>query len=196
MRRSLAMKFSAFAFALFAVLAASLARAGETALPETSLYNLDQTWTRQDGGPVKLAQLGGKLVVAAMGYTTCKDLCPAIVADMAWIERRLPDSAKPRVEFVFFSFDSEADSPERLRLYADGHGLDLDHWMLLGSNPDNVRELAAALSVGYRRDDAGGFNHQSVITLLDERGEIVMQQRGVQADSRELLEKLTALAAR
>lgn len=165
------------------------------ALPGASLYNLDETWVNQDGKRAPLSSLRGKLVVAAMGYTTCKDMCPAIVADMMWIDRHLPAEAANRVSFVFFSFDSVADSPERLRLYADGHGLDLSRWTLFCSNDDTVHELAAALGVAWRPDGAGGFNHTAVISLLDADGVIVFQQLGTQATSAELLAKLKALAA-
>jgi protein SCO1/2 len=97
------------------------------------------------------------------------------------------------VEFVFVTFDSVADTPERLRLYADGHGLDLQHWLLLGADDDAVRELAAALGVGYRPDGQGGFNHTAVISLLDAKGNIAFQQRGTEARSEELLAKMIAL---
>ena len=76
-----------------------------------SLYNLESKWTTQDGRSVGLAALGGKPVVAAMGYTSCKDICPAIVADMMWIEKHLPQDAAGRVRFVFASFDSRVDTP-------------------------------------------------------------------------------------
>ena len=61
-----------------------------------SLYNLESQWTTQDGLSVGLSALGGKPVVAGMGYTSCKDICPAIVADMMWIEKHLPQ-ARPGV---------------------------------------------------------------------------------------------------
>jgi protein SCO1 len=124
-------------------------------LPGTSLYNLDSKWVTQDGARIALSSLNGKPVVAAMGYADCKDMCPAIVADMVWVDRHLPPGVTRGVEFVFFTFDSVADTPERLRLYAEGHGLDLSHWMLLGADDDAVRELAAALGVAYRPDGAG-----------------------------------------
>ena len=96
-----------------------------------SIYNLDEAWTTQEGVTAPLASLAGKPVVAAMGYTTCKDMCPAIVADMMWIEKHLPAGAADRVRFAFFSLDSETDTPERLRLYAESHGLDTTRWTLL-----------------------------------------------------------------
>jgi protein SCO1/2 len=158
-----------------------------------SVYNLDSKWTTQDGESVALGSFGGKPLVAAMGYTTCKEICPATIADMMWIERHLPPGAAGRVRFAFFSFDSAADTPERLKLYADGHGLDLSRWTLLRADDDAARELAAALGVGYRPDGQGGFDHAVVISLLDERGEIVFQQRGTQTSSEELLAKLSGM---
>jgi len=59
-------------------------------LPGRSVYNLDSKWTRQDGVDVAIGSLSGKPVIAAMVYTSCPDMCPAIVADMMWIEKHLP----------------------------------------------------------------------------------------------------------
>ncbi len=182
------------ALALIAALASAGAQQDAGApLPGTSLYNLDSQWVTQDGARIALSSLGGRPVVVAMGYASCKDICPAIVADMMWIDKHMPPGAASRAEFVFVTFDPVADTPERLRLYAEGHGLDLSHWMLLGADDDAVRELAAALGVGYRPNGAGGFDHTAVISLLNEKGEIVFQQRGTQASSDELLAKLKSL---
>jgi protein SCO1/2 len=188
---------SMFAVGALALIAASAPAGAQedaaAALPGTSLYNLDSHWVTQEGARIALSSLTGKLVVAAMGYAECKDICPAVVADMMWIDKHLPAGAANRVEFVFFTFDSVADTPERLRLYADGHGLDLKHWLLLGADDDAVRGLAAALGVGYRPDGQGGFNHTAVISLLDARGNIVFQQRGAEARSEELLAELNRI---
>jgi protein SCO1 len=170
-----------------------LVQANGAAPPEASVYNLDSRWTTQDGASVALASFSGRPVVAAMGYTTCKGICPAIVADMMWIEKHLPAGAAARVRFAFFSFDSEADTPERLKLYADSHGLDLERWTLLRGDDDAVRELSAALDVPFRPNDQNGFEHAAVISLLDAKGELVFQQRGAQASSDELMAKLRGL---
>jgi protein SCO1/2 len=167
--------------------------AGANAPSVASLYDLDSRWTTQDGADVALSSFAGKPVILAMGYTTCKDMCPAVVANMMWIEKHLPSDAAGRVRFAFFSFDSEADTPERLGLYAESHGLDLAHWILLTGDDDAVRELAAALDVPFRPNDQNGFDHATVISLLNARGEIVFQQRGAQASSNELLAKLRGL---
>ena len=158
-----------------------------------SLYNLGSKWTNQDGASASLGALGGKPVVAAMGYTSCKDMCPAIVANMMWIERHMSEDAARRVTFAFFSIDSAVDTPAKLKVYADEHGLDPGSWTLFHGDDDAVRELAAALGVGYRPDGLGGFDHAAMISLIDDKGEIVVQQRGTQASSDELLAALNSL---
>ena len=163
-----------------------------------SIYNLDEAWTTQEGVTAPLAALSGKPVVAAMGYTTCRDMCPAIVADMMWIEKHLPAGAADQVRFAFFSLDSEADSPERLRLYAESHGLDTTRWTLLRARDDDtVRELAAALGVAYQSPIApmaGAASTTPPSSRCSTRGgEIVFQQRGTQASSDELLAALNSL---
>ncbi len=187
--------FAAIALALLAGAAALAPASAESAPSGASLFNLEAKWTNQDGAPTALAALGGRPTIIAMGYTTCRDICPAIVADMMWLEKHLPPGAAARVRFVFVSFDSEADTPERLTLYAASHGLDLARWTLLEGDADAVRELAAALDVPYRANDQNGFDHAAVVTLLDAGGAIVFQQRGAQASSEALLAKVKELLA-
>ena len=54
-------------------------------------------------------------------------------------------------------------------------------------------QATAALGVAYRPDGQGGFDHADVISLLNSKGDIAFQQRGTQAASEELLDKLRAL---
>jgi protein SCO1/2 len=197
MRRTLVIAAAAVAALALGAAPHALERTGlASAAPGptgASLYNLDQTWTSEEGARTPLRALAGKPVVLAMGYTTCKNICPAIVADMMWIEKHLMPAEAEHVRFAFFSLDPAADTPERLKLYAEGHGLDALRWTLLTADDDAVRELAQALNIGYRPDGQGGFDHSAVISLVDTKGEIVFQQRGPEASSEELLGKLRAL---
>lgn len=161
-------------------------------LSDASLYHLSSKWTDQTGRTVSLPALRGGPVVVAMAYTRCKDMCPAIIADMLWIERKAADKAL-QARFAFFSLDSLNDKPPALRAYAASHGLDPARWSLYHGDDDAVRELAAALGVRYRRTANGEFDHSSVITLLDAEGRIAFQQQGVKADSAELVERLEKL---
>jgi len=162
-------------------------------LPGTSIYNLASSWTNQEGKRVNLDSLRGGPAVVAMGYTSCKDICPMIVADMVAIEDRAKALSLKGVHYVFFSLDSAVDTPERLTTYAHVRGLDSGDWVLFNGDDKAVRELAAALGVRYRRDASGGFDHSALITILDADGRIVAQQPDVTAKSEEMVKKLSAL---
>jgi protein SCO1 len=162
-------------------------------LPGTSIYNLTSIWTDQDGKPVSLETLRGEPVVVAMGYTSCKDICPMIVADMMAIEDRAKEASLPPIRFAFFSLDTAVDTPERLMAYAKDRGLDLSDWTLFNGDDKAVRELAAVLGVRYRRDASGGFDHSAIISILDSDGQIVTQQLDVQANTEEMVKKIAAL---
>ncbi len=164
-------------------------------LSGTSIYNLTSSWTNQDGKSVMLDSLRGQPVVVAMAYTSCKDICPMIVADMVAIEDRAKEASLKGIRFAFFSLDSAIDTPERLTAYAHDHGLDPAHWTLYHGDDKAVRELAAALGVRYRRDASGGFDHSAIITILDADGTIVAQQPDAQVNTEEMVRKLTALFA-
>jgi protein SCO1 len=162
-------------------------------LPGMSIYHLTSSWTDQDGKSVSLQSLRGGPVVVAMGYTSCKDICPMMVADMMAIEDRAKEASLPRIRFAFFSLDSAVDTPERLTAYAKDRGLDLADWTLFNGDDKAVRELAAALGVRYRRDASGGFDHSAIISILDADGQIVAQQLGVQANTEEMVKKIAEL---
>lgn len=162
-------------------------------LSGASLYNLASTWTDQDGRTVALATLRGRKIVVAMAYTSCKNVCPLIVANMVAIENAAKAKKATDIRFAFFSLDSTVDTPARLKAYADERGLDPAQWSLYHGDDKAVRDLAAALGVRYRRDDKGGFDHSAAITLLDGEGEIVFQKADAKFDIDEFVTKIEGL---
>ena len=162
-------------------------------LPGMSIYHLTSSWVNQDGERVSLETLRGGPVVVAMGYTSCKDICPMIVADMVAIEDQAKEKSPARIRFAFFSIDSVVDTPERLRAYAKDHGLDPADWTLYHGDAKAVRELAAALGVRYSPDPSGGFDHSAIVSLLDAEGNIVFQQPDAKLDPADMVKKIEML---
>jgi len=150
----------------------------DTPLKDKSIYNLGSVWTDQSGAKVEIASLRGQPVIAAMTYTSCKDICPLIVADMMAIEDQLKAMHMDKVRFVLFSIDPEADTPSKLKAYAKDRGLDEAYWSLLNGDAKAVRALAAILGVRYRRLPDGQYDHSNLVTLLDADGVVVYQAVG------------------
>jgi protein SCO1/2 len=163
------------------------------ALSGESIYNLDSTWINQDGEAVKLSSLRGAPTVIAMVYTSCQSACPLTMADLARIEKALPESRRKQARFAVFSFDSARDTPSTLKRFAEAHGLDLGHWALFHGNPGAVRKLAAVLGIRYQKDQRGDFNHSNVITLVNSGGTIQYQQVGLRQNPKEIVAALQRL---
>lgn len=80
-------------------------------------------------------------VVTALffGYTTCPDVCPTAMADLAAAKRALPAAAQERVEVVFVTEDPQRDTPAVLRTWLDR--FDPGFVGLIGGNAETQRVL-------------------------------------------------------
>lgn len=161
-----------------------MARDADAPPSGTSVYTLGARWTDQDGHALRLRDFSGRKVLVAMGYTSCPDICPLILANMAAIEKAAQGRS---LRFVFVTLDPKVDTPEKLKAYADAHGLDPASWTLLNGDDKAVRDLAAVLGVRYKANGEGGFDHSAVLTLLDEGGEMVMQKPDMQVDPKDFV---------
>lgn len=86
------------------------------AISEMSIYNLPSKWTTQNDENIELKDLRGKTLVMVMIYTSCQAACPRLVADMRNIEKQIPDSKKPNIQYVFVSIDPAVDTLKDYRI--------------------------------------------------------------------------------
>jgi len=152
---------------------------------ETSVFQLDSKWTRQDGASVSLSSLAGHPTVLAMVYLSCSAACPLTVADLKKIEGALPEAVRNEVRFALFSFDPKRDTPEKLRDFLSSKSVDRKRWSAYQGTKVTVRKLAAVLGVQYKQSESGVFEHSNVITVIDRDGRIRHQQIGLKRDPRE-----------
>ena len=115
-----------------------------------SVYQLDGEWVNQDNQSIKLTDLKGKIQVVAMIFSSCKYACPKIVDDMKKIEKQIPEDKKNKIGFTLISFDVDRDTPEQLKKFSKEMKLN-EHWNLLRSNEQQVRELSMLLDVKYEK---------------------------------------------
>jgi protein SCO1/2 len=90
-------------------------------------------------------------------------------------ERSLTPAERTNIRVLLISLDPEHDTTESLRALATARRVDLSRWTLVHTDEPTVRKIAAVLSIQYRRLPDGNYNHASVISLLNPRGEIAMQ---------------------
>jgi protein SCO1/2 len=116
-----------------------------------------------------------------MFFSSCVYACPILVHDLKKIETGLEAVGVTNASFVLVTFDTENDTVEKLHSFRKQHALN-DNWLLLRGAPDDIAELGALLGVKYRKEANGQFAHSNIITVLNEEGEIVHQQLGLNTD--------------
>jgi protein SCO1/2 len=151
------------------------ALAGPPAPPGTSLYQLSAPLTTQDGRAVNLDLYRGKPVLITMFYAGCQATCPLIIETLRALENKLDPEQRRDLRVVLVSIDPEHDTAEALAATARERRVDTARWTLARTDETHVRRIAAALGQQYRRLPDGQYSHSTLITVLDESGQIVAQ---------------------
>lgn len=98
------------------------------------------TLTQEDGTPITLADLKGKIWVADLIFTRCEGICPIMSKNFSKLQQALTD--KPEIKLVSFSVDPEHDVPDTLSAYAAKYGADKERWRLVTGARPTIFELA------------------------------------------------------
>ncbi len=175
--------------------AAESAEGDEPTPSAASVFDLAVPLTDQDGKPLALAGHPGPVLVA-MFYATCPAACPMLVADLKAIEAALDPKTRAATRVILVTFDPERDTTAKLKELAGKHKIDEQRWRFARASEGDVRTLAAALGVKYRKLPNGHYNHSSVITLLDRAGVIAARIEGQEQPSDALRAATVKIAAR
>ncbi|MGA5704710.1 SCO family protein [Peterkaempfera bronchialis] len=105
----------------------------------------DLVLTDTDGKPFSLRQqTAGKPMLLFFGYTSCPDVCPTTMGDVAVAMKRLPAAERDKVEVVFVSTDPQRDTPKRLRSWLDAFD---KHFIGLTGDLAKVKQAAKPLGI-------------------------------------------------
>ena len=149
----------------------------------------------QDGEPVSLADLRGKVVAVSFIYTQCPDICPLLTQNMVQVQDELGSAFGSRIHFVSITLDPEHDTEAVLKDYAGFWGAKRDGWSFLTGTPQAVSEVIKRYGVYFSKTADGGVDQTQLTSIIDREGEIRVQYLGARFDPAEFrrdLQKLTA----
>lgn len=166
------------------ILALLLAPTGRAAdLPVHDGVGGDFSLKSSLGREVRLSDYRGKVVLLFFGYTSCPDICPANLAHLQTLTRRLGPAAD-ETQVILVTVDPETDSADRLHEYL-GH-FD-DRFIGLTGEREQIDRVAALFLVNHRKshgtevtmrhnrhkafeDEGFLYAHSQQIYLLDKQG--------------------------
>jgi len=130
----------------------------------------DFTLQVSNGRTLGRDELAGHWTLVFIGFTSCPDVCPLTLAELAGAQRQwqaLPETIRPRVLFV--SVDPERDTPERLGQYAHAFHPDTiaatTDLPALEAFTRSLSLVFAKVSVGRGGDYT--IDHSAAIAVLD-----------------------------
>ncbi|MGB1308347.1 MAG: SCO family protein [Oceanihabitans sp.] len=162
----------------------------ESEISDASIFNLTSKWNTEEGKTIQLENLKGKTLVMVMIYTTCKAACPRLVADMRNIETKIPKENIDKLRFILVSIDPETDTPKRLKEFAKENLMDGEQWTFLQGTESGVREFANVLAVKYKQISPMDFSHSNIISVFNNKGELIHQQEGLGVDNKETVQAI------
>ena len=166
--------------------------AADAALPEGSLYALASRWVDQQEKPIVWSQSLGTTRVVALGYATCKGICPRIIADMQRIENGIPAGSKTR--FTFITLDPKNELQLQMKALEERHHLDSARWDLLRGSEDDLLELAVALGVRFDRLPNGvDFAHSYLIVVIGPDGRVLHKWTDPKAGAERSIQAINAV---
>lgn len=126
-----------------------------------------------DGRPRTLADWKGKVTIVFFGYTQCPDVCPATMAEVAEVRKRLGADAG-KLQTVFITVDPERDTAEILRAYVANFG---DDNVALRGTLEQTAAVAKEFKVFYAKapSKAPGtytMDHTAASFVFDPQGRV------------------------
>jgi len=158
------------------------------ALPFYDSADLTPRWTRasshriadfslvtQNGVSITQNDVIGRVHVASFIYTRCAGVCPAMVTQLAKVQKAI--NGRDAV-LVSYSVTPQEDTPETLAAFGELRGIDPGRWKLVTGDPEQIYALArASYFADDGRLDAGKavteqFLHTEKALLVDREGRL------------------------
>tara|TARA_B100000809_G_C14961850_1_gene467681 strand:- start:6 stop:692 length:687 start_codon:yes stop_codon:yes gene_type:complete len=120
----------------------------------------DFTLSDQDGNQISLRDYSGDVVVVMFIFTRCPDVCPVTTQNLGEVSDILGNEMDG-VTFLSISVDPEYDTQERLKSFAQKHGVDWPHLSGSLEESEKVWENFGIVVEKSFIDSHGGGNNSS-----------------------------------
>jgi protein SCO1 len=145
-----------------------------------------------NGAEVTEQSYQGKWLAIYFGYTSCPDICPTTMMELAQAIQAIGPRAAG-VQVLFVSVDPQRDKPGLLAEYLKTFD---PRFVGLTGRPAQISAAAKSFNVFYERHDTDdgnySYDHSSYLYLVDPRGQLV-EALGSERNSEQIAAVLLSL---
>jgi protein SCO1/2 len=123
------------------------------------------------GETVDASSLRGKPILIFFGFTSCPDVCPTTLTQLAAIVKKLGNRADS-IQIALVSVDPDRDTPAIMKTYTESFG----PWLLGLTGPEDaltrLRKTYGVYAAMESSESKGTYNvmHSATIFAFDEKG--------------------------
>lgn len=145
----------------------------KTAL-EASQDAIDQVLSKhrfvdKDGRGLTMHDFLGKPLIISMIYTSCDRICPMTIRHLSKVVEKARETlGKDSFSVAVIGFDSQFDTPQKMKYFASQQGIDEKDWFALSADADTIAALTKELGFVYF-GSPNGFDHVVQATVVDEK---------------------------
>lgn len=126
---------------------------------------------QQNEKPLTQKNFEGHLSLINFFFVQCPGICPMMMKNVQRLQKAIGEE-KDNVHIYSFSVQPEADTPERLRTYAENYKISLDNWTLLTGEKKEIYRVGKNMfkadgAVGDQKSD-DSFIHTQNLYLVDQ----------------------------
>jgi len=130
------------------------------------------------GETLRLSDLRGKIVLLNFGFTNCPSICPAVLANLAAVYRKLTPADRDNVRVLFVTLDPARDTAEKLGEYVPFFEAS---FVGLTGDAAKIAAIAKAYGVFYQKAPSDSndpetymIDHSTETFVIDSSGKLRM----------------------
>ena len=137
----------------------------------------DFSFINQENEVVINDSLYGNIYIANFFFTTCPTICPIMIKNMAYVQRKL--SMYPNIRFLSHTVDPLNDTPQQMleyikKLKSKNVNINLNNWDFVTGDKKDIYGIASSYFVNVSPDSLapGGFLHSEYFVIIDKEGRV------------------------
>lgn len=129
-------------------------------------------------GETHLHDFAGKIVLLYFGYTTCPDICPTNLGNLAYAMKLLNEQELTQVQVLMISVDPARDTLDKLTSYL---GYFHPAFQGLSGSEEAIAQVARQYGAVYQKVSIDGsalgysVDHSAFTYLIDQQGKLIRQ---------------------